>query len=217
MIWDRRTASLAFVVCSTVYDPITVSARISPFSHHTKRHSIRATSRSTEPAPAQSQLISRTLSSSYMPSEPTTVSTEASSPVLSEIHTANLQHGLRDDHEPGTRLLPLEGERVDPRCVVDETDASTTSSTDSDKTMETPLRRLRTETSSLRTRSSVARIAEYENALKASPKKGNEGPRFKVVEKKHLRSRDESLSIAAFPNGRLSDGSVFISKLVRTN
>ncbi len=151
-----------------------------------------------------------------MLSEPTAVSTEASSPVLSEIHTPNLQHGLRDDYEPGTRLLPLEGERVDPRCVVDETDASTTSSTDSDKTMETPLRRLRTETS-LRTRSSVARIAEYENALKASPKKGDEGPRFKVVEKKHLRSRDESLSIATFPNGRLSDGLVFISKLVRTN
>ncbi len=145
-----------------------------------------------------------------MPSEPTAVSTEASTPVLSEIQTAHLQHGLRDDHEPGTRLPPFEGERVDLRCVVNETDAPTTSSTNSDKTTETPLRRLKTETS-LRTRSPVARIAEYQNALKLSPKKGNEGPRFRVVEKKHSRSRDESLSIAAFPNGRLSDAPVFIS------
>lgn len=138
--------------------------------------------------------------------EPTKVSTETSSPVSPEQQTAHLQHGLCDDYEPGTRLLPSEGERVDSSCVVIETDVSTTSSTDFDKAIETPLRRLKTEPSS-RTGSPVDRIAEYENVLNASPKKGNEGPRFKVVEKKHIGSRDENLSIAAFPNGRLRKGS----------
>lgn len=136
--------------------------------------------------------------------EPTEVSKEVSSQVTSEIQSTHLQHGLRDDHEPGTRLLPLEEERDDPRCVVNETDPSAKPSTNFNRTIETPVRRLNPE-SSLRTRSPVDRIAEYENALNASPKKDNEGPRFKVVEKKNTKPRDESLSISAFPNGRLSD------------
>lgn len=140
--------------------------------------------------------------------EPTEVSTEASSQVLSELKTTDLQHGLHNDQQPGTRLLPFEEGRVDRGCVVDETDAFAGSSTDPAKTTETAVRRLKTESSS-GTRSSVDRIAEYENALNTSPKKAKEGPRFKVVEKKHPRVGDESVSIAAFPNGRLSAGSGF--------
>lgn len=140
--------------------------------------------------------------------EPTKVSTEASPQVYSELKTTDLQHGLHNDEQSGTRLLPFEEGRVDPRCIVNETDAFARISTDPDQTIETAPRRLKTESSS-GTRPPVDRIAEYENALNASPKKSNEGPRFKVVEKKHTRSGDESLSIAAFPNGRLSDGSRF--------
>ena len=141
--------------------------------------------------------------------EPTEVSTQAFSQVTSEIQVANLHHGLRDDHEPGTRLLPFEGERDDPRCVAIETGASPRRSTDVEKTIEKSLQGLKPESSS-RTRSSVDRIAEYENALNASPKKGLEGPRFRVVERKNTRPHGESLSIASFPNGRLSNLSDFI-------
>ena len=141
--------------------------------------------------------------------EPTEVSIKASSQVTTELQTAHPQHGRRNDHEPGSRLLPFEGERDNPRCLVSETDASATSPTDLERPIETPLRRLKSDSSS-GTRSPVDRIAEYENALNVSPKKGNEGPRFKVVEKKNTKLRDETLSIAAFPNGRLGNGSSFV-------
>ena len=134
-----------------------------------------------------------------MQPEPTEVSTEASSTQVLPVQNTYIQHGFRDINEPGARPPPGE-ERVEPRESVADADTAVLSTANLDKTVETPSSWMKT-TSAQRTQSPVDRIAEHERALTTSPKKSNEGLRFKVVER-NKNPRDENSSIAAFPNGR---------------
>lgn len=148
-----------------------------------------------------------------MQPEPTEVSQETSSTQsIPGIQNAYLQHGLQDCDEPDPRLLSYKEERDEPRCSVSEADASAPFTANLDDADETPLRRMRAD-SSPRTRSPVDRFAEYEKALNVSPKRSNEGPGFKIVEKSK-KARENGSPIATFPNGMLSDFIGFVGRRV---
>ncbi len=137
-----------------------------------------------------------------MQSEPTEVSKTSTNTTVPASRDAYFQHGTHTPHQPGSRLSSLGEERDDSGLSAGEADSSVASAPHLDRTIESSSEGKRTE-SPLRTHSPVDRIAEYERALTASQKRQHDGPGFRVVDRKK-KTRDEGLSIAAFPNGKLN-------------